>query len=451
VIQDCDTRQVEPWRPADGADAEDVGGPTQPTRRKGPRRPRRWLVAGAAALMQGAVGATYAWSVFRDPLAAQFGWTIAEVTLAYSLNLFGLGVFAFLGGLSMRRVGPRPVGLAAGLLYGLGLMLAGLAGDRLWALYLGFGVVAGIGRGLGWVVPVATAVKWFPDRRGLISGVSLAGNGLGALIAAPLATALIESIGVLPTFSVLGVGLLVLVAGAALAMRDPPPGYCPPGWEPTVAQAAQCSGHDYTVREALRTPQWYGLWVLLFVSSSAGLALFSHAAPMARGLTGVSPMAAAGVVAAMSMANAMGRLGWAWLSDVVGRRLVFVALALLLAAALRALPLTANIVPFTLLAATAMLCFGGGLGTTPAFAADYFGSTHVAPIMGLLMTALGCGAIVGPLLQAHALEASGSYVPALSIFALALATAAVLPLALRPPGQSRAAGAPVPATAPLAR
>jgi MFS transporter, OFA family, oxalate/formate antiporter len=160
--------------------------------------PKRWLIAAAAALMHGAVGVTYAWSVVRDPLAAQHGWTIPEVTLAYSLNLFGLGIFAFVGGLWMRRVGPRVVGIVAGLLYGLGLILVGLFGDRLWALYVGFGILAGVGRGLGWVVPMATAVKWFPDRRGLICGISLAGNGLGALIAAPLATGLIERIGVLP-------------------------------------------------------------------------------------------------------------------------------------------------------------------------------------------------------------------------------------------------------------
>ena len=191
-------------------------------------RPKRWQIAVAAALMQGAVGMPYAWSVFRDPLAAASDWTISEVTLAYSLNVFCLGIFAFLGGLWMRRAGPRAVGLAAGLLYGLGLIVAGLGGDRLWALYVGFGVLGGIGRGLGWVVPVATVVQWFPERRGLISGVSLAGNGLGALIAAPLATGLIASVGVLPTFNFFGSILLVLVAGASMAMREPPDGYCPP-------------------------------------------------------------------------------------------------------------------------------------------------------------------------------------------------------------------------------
>jgi OFA family oxalate/formate antiporter-like MFS transporter len=396
-------------------------------------QPRRWLIAAAAALMQAAVGATYAWSVIRDPLAAEHGWTIPEVTLAYSLNLFGLGIFAFLGGLWMRRVGPRTVGIAAGLLYGLGLSATGLFGDQLWGLYLAFGVVAGIGRGLGWVVPMAMAVKWFPDRRGLVSGVSLAGNGLGALVAAPLATGLIERIGVLPMFSVLGALLLLMVVGAALALREPPEGYCPPGWEPPLERSAHGARHDYTVGEAVRTFQWYGLWALLFVSSSAGLAIFSHASPMAQELTGIGAMAAAGVVGVLSMANAVGRLCWAWLSDLVDRRLVFTAMLFLLAAALRTLPLTSVVVGFALLASVAMLCFGGGLGTMPAFAADYFGSKHVGPIMGLLMTAQGSAAMVGPMVLASARETSGSYAPALSALAVALALAALLPLALRPP------------------
>ena len=403
-------------------------------------QPTRWLIATAAALMHGAVGAIYAWSVFRDPLMAEHGWTIPDVTLAYSLNLFGLGIFAFVGGLWMQRVGPRTVGLAAGLL-----------GDRLWALYVGFGVVAGIGRGLGWVAPMATAVQWFPDRRGLICGVSLAGNGLGALIAAPLATALIERIGVLPMFTVLGALVVILVAGAALALHEPPEGYRPPGWEPPVEPSDHGRRHDYTVGEALRTPQWYGLWALLFVGSSAGLALFSHAAPMARELTGVGAMTAAGLVGMMSLANASGRLFWAWLSDLVGRGLVFSALLVLLAAALRMLPFAAGIVAFGVLAALAMLCFGGVLGTMPAFAADYFGPKHVGPIMGLLMTAQGTAAMVGPMLMASARETSLSYEPALSTLAVMLVLAAALPLALRPPIPPAAVVARVRAATPVAR
>ena len=182
--------------------------------------------------------------------------------------------------------------------------------------------------------------------------------------------------------------------------------------------SAHSQRHDYTVGEALRTPRWYGLWTLPFVGSSAGLALFSHAAPMARELNGIGAMTAAGVVGMMSLANASGRLCWAWLADLVGWRLVFTALLLVLAAAPRTVPFAAGIVAFGCLAVIAMLCFGGGLGTMPAFAANYVGPKHVAPIMGLLMTAQGTAAMVGPMLLASARETSGSYEPALSALAV---------------------------------
>jgi OFA family oxalate/formate antiporter-like MFS transporter len=277
---------------------------------------------------------------------------------------------------------------------------------------------------------MATVVTWFPERRGLMSGINLAGNGLGALVAAPLATGLIESIGVLPTLTISGAVLLTLVSGAALALHAPPVGGCPAS---RLAQSGPDLRHEYGVGEALRTPQWYGLWGLLFVSSSVGLALFSHAAPMVRELTGVDAMAAAGVVGVMSVANAGGRLCMAWLSDLVGRRLVFAAMLFALAVVLRMLPIATDVGAFSSLAAVAMLCFGGGLGTMPAFAVDYFGAKHLAAIMGLLMTALGLAGLVAPLLLASARETFGWYGPALAPLSVALLFAAAMALLLRPP------------------
>jgi MFS transporter, OFA family, oxalate/formate antiporter len=398
-----------------------------------PATDRRWLIAAAAALMQLALGAIYAWSVFRDPLVRAFGWTIPEVTLAYTLNLFALGVSAFLGGLWVRRAGPRTVGIAAGILYGLGVFLCSFAADRLWVLYLGFGVLGGLGRGLGWIVPVATVVKWFPDRRGLVAGLALAGNGLGALLVAPVATALIGELGVIPTFAALGVAFFVLVGGAALAMRDPPEGFRPAGWEPSPALLAQRAPREYTVREALGTWQWYALWALLFLNGSAGLGLFSQAAPMAHEITGVGAFVAAGMVGAMSVANAAGRLSWAWASDRIGRRWAFLAMLLVQAAVFPVLPRADDALVFTLLACLVFLCFGGGLATMPAFAADYFGPKHVGAIAGLLMTAQGFGAILGPLLLAQAREATGAYDAALSVLATIMLASAVLPCVIRPP------------------
>jgi MFS transporter, OFA family, oxalate/formate antiporter len=167
--------------------------------------PNRWLLAGAGVLMQVALGAVYAWSVFRDPLIKACGWSISEVTFTFSIAILVLGFAAFLGGLWMSRVGPRVVGITAGFCYGLGVSLASLSAGRIWVLYLTYGVLGGLGLGLAYIVPIATLVKWFPDRRGFITGLAVAGFGGGALLTAPVAASLIQQVGVLSTFAILGI------------------------------------------------------------------------------------------------------------------------------------------------------------------------------------------------------------------------------------------------------
>lgn len=189
----------------------------------------RWVIAFAGVIMQIALGAVYAWSVFRIPLTRAFGWTISQVTLTFTIAIFVLGVAAFVGGLWMRKVGPRRVAIVAGILYGGGVFLASFSAGKLWWLYLTYGLIGGMGLGLGYIVPVATLVKWFPDRRGMITGIAVAGFGAGALITAPIANRLIASVGVLKTFAVLGIAYLVAVTIPALFMKDPPPGYVPAG------------------------------------------------------------------------------------------------------------------------------------------------------------------------------------------------------------------------------
>src|SRR5215813_9834825 len=186
--------------------------------------------------MQVALGAVYAWSVFRIPLTKAFAWTIPQVTLAFTIAIFVLGFAAFIGGMWMRRSGPRVVALTAGVLYGLGVCLASLTDGRLWWLYGSYGIIGGVGLGLGYIVPVATHVKWFPDKRGLITGVAVTGFGSGALITAPIATALIASVGTLQTFAIRGIAYFVIVVGAAFFMENPPAGYRPAGWTPSSVQ-----------------------------------------------------------------------------------------------------------------------------------------------------------------------------------------------------------------------
>src|SRR5437773_3359833 len=212
--------------------------------------PNRWIIAVAGVLMQIALGAVYAWSVFRIPLTRDYGWTVSQVTRAFELAILVLGFAAFVGGLWMKRSGPRPVLLLAAVLYGLGTILAGLS-HNLAMLYLTYGVVGGAGLGLGYIVPVATLIRWFPDKRGMITGIAVAGFGAGALIAAPIASRLIGSIGVMKTFAVLGIAYFLAVSLAAIFMKDPPAGYRPEGWQPSETQKRQRSGTDYTLSQAL--------------------------------------------------------------------------------------------------------------------------------------------------------------------------------------------------------
>src|SRR5436190_10533202 len=174
------------------------------------RTNNRWVIAIAGVFLQVALGAVYAWSVFRVPLAKQFGWSISEVTLTFTISIFVLGVAAFFGGLWLNRKGPRIVAMTGGLLYGVGVFLASFSANKLWWLYLSYGVIGGIGLGFSYIVPIAVLVKWFPDRRGLITGIAVGGFGAGALVTAPVAQRLIHSVGVLSTFAYLGIAFLIV-------------------------------------------------------------------------------------------------------------------------------------------------------------------------------------------------------------------------------------------------
>jgi OFA family oxalate/formate antiporter-like MFS transporter len=399
----------------------------------------RWVIAIAGIVMQVALGAVYAWSVFTKPLQTAFNWTNPQVTATFSITIFTLGVAAFVGGLWMNRAGPRTVGMAAGVLYGIGVFLASFSANNLWALYLTYGLLGGFGIGLGYIVPVATLVKWFPDRRGFITGVAVAGFGAGALVTAPIATQLIGSVGVLQTFAYLGIAYLILVTGAASLMRNPPAGYSPPGWTPSAAQQSQRAAKDLTLGEALRTWQWYALWALLFLNVTAGISIISQASPMAQEITGVTAVAAAGLVGLISVANGSGRFLWAWLSDFIGRKWVFLTMFLLQAALFFIMPSVSAFALFATLAFVIALCYGGGFGTMPAFAADYFGAKNVGPIYGLMLTAWGTAGVVGPLLIAFLRQSTGAWGNALYIIAGIMLVSAIVPFIVRPPKAQPAA------------
>ena len=406
----------------------------------------RWVIATAGVVMQVALGAVYAWSVFRVPLSDAYGTGVSAVNTTFSIALLTLGFAAFFGGLWMNKSGPRIVALSAGVLYGAGIFLASFAQPSLWILYLTYGLMAGIGIGLGYIVPIATLVKWFPDKRGFITGIAVAGFGAGALLTAPIAKQLVQGVGLFPTFAILGVLYLVMVVGAALFMKNPPEGWTPEGWEPEEEESGERTGVDYELKGALKTWQWYALWALLFLNVTAGIAIISEADPIAQELSGAAPWLAAWLVSIISVGNAAGRFLWAWLSDAIGRKWVFLVMFLLQAALFFLLPVVgASFVMLAILSFIIVSCYGGGFGTMPAFNADYFGSKNVGMIYGLMITAWGFAGVLGPQLISIMYDVTRSYAGAFYIIAGIMLVSAIIPFIVRPP--KREAGAPAGAEA----
>ena len=398
----------------------------------------RWGIAAAGFVMQMALGAVYAWSVFRIPLAKQFHWSIADVTLTFTICIFVLGIAAFFGGLWLNIKGPRIVALTGGFLYGLGVFLASYSADKLWWLYMSYGLIGGIGLGFGYIVPVAVLVKWFPDKRGLITGVAVGGFGAGALVTAPVATHLIQSVGVLQTFAYLGVAYLVVTMATGYFMQNPPDGWKPEGWSPSATQSAQRAAKDYTLGDALKTWQWWALWALLFLNVSAGISLISQESPMFQEIAKVSAIVAASMVGIVSIGNAVGRIFWAWISDAITRRWTFAAMFLVQVGLFWIFPSIGTASALTVVSFIILMCYGGGFGTMPAFTADYFGSKNVGPIYGLMLTAWGCASAFGPLLMAHMRQSTGSYVSGLHAIAGVMAVSVLLPILVSPPKAMKA-------------
>src|SRR5215217_5123440 len=391
--------------------------------------------------MQVALGAVYAWSVFRVPLSNAYGTGVSAVNTTFSIAILALGFAAFFGGLWMNKSGPRVVALSAGVLYGAGIFLASFAQPSLWILYLTYGLMAGIGIGLGYIVPVATLIKWFPDKRGFITGIAVAGFGAGALLTAPIAKQLVQGVGLFPTFAILGILYLIMVVGAGLFMKNPPEGWTPEGWEPEEEESSERTGVDYELGGALKTWQWYALWALLFLNVTAGIAIISEADPIAQEVSGVEPAIAAWLVSIISVANALGRFGWAWLSDAIGRKWVFFTMFLLQAVLFFLLPLVSVYFLLALVSFIIVSCYGGGFGTMPAFTADYFGSANVGKIYGLTLTAWSFGGVLGPLLISYILDTTDSYTLAFYIIAGIMLGSAVVAFIVRPPKRPEEAGA----------
>ena len=385
----------------------------------------RWLLVAAALLLQFSIGAVYAWSTFSGALekASAFELSKVQATIPFEVTIGMIFIGSFIGGRLQDARGPRPVALIGGVVYAVGVILASFAssGDQLWLIIVGYGVVSGFGLGFAYIVPIAMLQKWFPDKRGLITGLAVGGFGFGAVLTSPVAQWLIDKDPEQPTsaFLPLGITYLVLSLIGASVFRNPPEGYTVPGFEPAAAGGAGVDpGKDYTQNEALRTPQWYLLTLILTLNVTAGIALISQAKTSATDIAGYSVTGAAGLVGVLAIFNGGGRIVWAAASDYLGRMPAFAAMLALQGVCLLVLPHASNTVLFFVLAAIVYLCYGGGFGTMPATAGDFFGVRYAGAIYGLMLIGWSLGGIIGPIIASALIGENQAYTLAYTVIGI---------------------------------
>jgi len=373
---------------------------------------RSWIVV-AALLINLSVGQAYAWSVFNLPLTRVLGvrerlpgdWTLPALGFIFTLAYVFLGLSAGVLGKWQDQVGPRMSGIVAALCFGSGFLLSavGVYQHQIALLYLGYGILGGCGLGLGFNTPIPVLLRWFPDRRGLAAGLAIMGFGGGAILAAPLSTALMRrfatpsSVGVAETFVVLGVLYSLAMLAGAFLFRLPPPGYKEGGAGTTVAASP-----GFTVEQAVKTRPFFLLWCMLLLNVTAGLGVLGQAAAMVQDVfDGVSAEAAGFFVALLSFFNMGGRLAWAWLSDRLGRKALYALFFSLGPILYAAVPLAGHhrsLVLFVGCFALIMSMYGGAFAALPAYVADLFGAAHVGAIYGRVLTALSVAGLLGPTL-----------------------------------------------------
>jgi OFA family oxalate/formate antiporter-like MFS transporter len=374
----------------------------------------RWLVVVGALLIQVSLGAVYIYSVFKPGLSVKFpDWSPTDLALPAQLILAFFALSTILSGRIQDKFGPKLVATTGGILLALGLIIASFA-DNLIMFTLGFSVLGGIGIGAAYVCPIATCVKWFPDKRGLITGLAVAGFGAGALVFTPVAKTLIVSQGIMNTFMYLGIIFLVAVILGAQLMVVPPAGYKPAGWNPPapVPGVTAASGGDFTWQEMIRTPQFWLLWLTYFAGCTAGLMIIMNVtniwqSPSLLSLAKTMPnvpkdafksVADAGATAVMIVAilNALGRIAWGKISDVIGRKSTLYIMFLYSGIIMLFLNSFTTYPLFIFGVASVGFCFGGFLALYPAVTADYFGTKNVGVNYGWMFTAYGAGGLFGP-------------------------------------------------------
>lgn len=387
----------------------------------------RWLVVVGAVLIQLALGAIYAWSVFTQRLtdpAGDYGFSATQTAWVFSAGLASFALVMVLAGRWQRRLGPRRMSAAGGLLLGTGYVLGGLAGESYWAQLLCIGVVGGAGIGLAYVVPIAVGVKWFPDRKGMITGLAVAGFGFGAMIWVKLAgswlglleVSLLGLPGVQSVFVIYGLAFVVLVLAGSAVMVDPPEGYAPRGWTPPEPARDEGSGAvEHTAGEMLRAPQFYLLWSVFMSSALAGLMVIYCIKLFGIDALAYHGVADAGAVTGTAMAwyaifNGVGRIAWGGISDRIGRKPAIVLMTMAQGAVMLTIYHVfiayGSTAGFVLAACLIGFNFGGNFALFPAATADYFGNRNLGSNYGWVFTAYGIAGIAGPQLAGRFKDAA---------------------------------------------
>jgi len=382
----------------------------------------RWLMALSAVGVHLCIGSVYAWSVYVKPIQEQLNWTLTDVTISFSIAIFFLGLSAALMGKFVEKNGPRVSALIAASLFGLGTMGSGLAimMESKILLYFFYGVLGGCGLGIGYISPVSTLVKWFPDKRGMATGLVIMGFGFSSAIWGPTMKILIEKIGIAGTFFTLGAIYFVVMFLSALYLEKPEEGYLPKKFKKKLEEGKKKLKKDLanlTVGEAIKTPRFYGLWIMLFINVTCGIAIIGVASPLLQEVVGISAIAAAAAVGLMGIFNGAGRIFWASLSDLLTRPVVYIIFFATQAVAFYMLPSITEVVVFQVILYFIMSCYGGGFASIPAYIGDIFGTKELGAIHGYILTAWAAAGLVGPLIISIVKDMTGSYSQTLYVFA----------------------------------
>ncbi|MEW9502476.1 L-lactate MFS transporter [Jeotgalibacillus marinus] len=398
----------------------------------------RWLIAAAAVGIHISIGSVYSWSVFSNPLAEKHGWSSSEIALTFSIAILFLGLSAAFMGHFVEKYGPRKAGIVATIFFGIGMFGAGFSDSigNLYSLYFFYGVLGGIGLGIGYITPVSSLVKWFPDRRGLATGLAIMGFGFSSLIFSPIMEYLMGAIGISNTFFLLGAIYFVLMLCSSLYLAPPPKDWVPAGMSKEELQAKTANKQtgdlsQLTANEAIKTVRFWALWIMLFINITCGIAIIAVASPMAQDVAGMTAGAAAVMVGIMGLFNGFGRIGWASISDYIGRPNVYTTFFALQTVAFLMLPSVTNAIVFQILIFVILSCYGGGFASIPAYIGDLFGTKQLGAIHGYILTAWALAGLVGPTIVTRVQEATNSYNLTMYIFTGAFVVALIVSILIR--------------------